>query len=154
MNRIYNTISHHTFSNENHEPPIACVAVHKDNGNIFFSSRNMPKSTMPEWKSKRKMEKWRGHAEYNVINLIKAKNLIPSEFNYFISFQPCNGCARLFKRNSINKAYFIVDKGFKSDEELKGNIELVKLEPVNSLQRRIVSKITPRIQEVIKERNF
>ncbi len=149
INEIFKKISYHTFSGENNEPPIACVAVHKEDARVLFSARNMELPIMPTKNKYNKVGKWRRHAELKVINMIKSNGYSPDEFDYLISFQPCNGCTRLFKKNGVKKVHFLVDKGFKSDEEELGGIEIVKLEPRNSFQRRVLKKITPRVKEVI-----
>lgn len=91
------------------------------------------------------------HAENYVVERLIELNHPFADIELIVSFQPCNGCMRMLKRRGFNHVYYIVDKGFISDQEEKGHVKLTQLDPINSLQRRIYKNIFPIIDKEIKK---
>lgn len=160
LTEIYKKIEYHTFNGEESTQPISCVAVNKETGVYITSSRNMIDPLTPRGTNKRLVEKykesppkWHRHAENYVIQRLIEMGYKATQIDLFVSFQPCNGCSRMLKRNGYSETYIVVDKGYICEEEDKGTIVNHIIGQFNSKQRRIYERIYPIIEKQIDRNN-
>lgn len=153
-NKIFKTIAHYTFNDVESfkSAPIVCAAFSISKGKEIVTKRNHRLPLKPRGEEKFKTANWMKHAENYVVERLIELNVPFADVILIVSFQPCNGCMRMLKRRGFDNVYYIVDKGFKSEQEERGFVKLIQLNPENSIQRRIYKNIFPIIdKEISKE---